>query len=137
MSLTFELFSKCLLFSTILFRSTSTLSPDELAAQSRSIWPTPTIVLLFSPHFKLINLEYLKQTYEFHGVIASGAFGTVYRVINRNEKKEFALKVLEKSQVNIKTSFQAENICRNPCLNFELTVIEFSFQFFFNLDHPR
>lgn len=80
-------------------RSTSTLSPDELAAQSRSIWPTPTIVLLFSPQFKLINLEYLHETYKFHAVIASGAFGTVYHVIDRNEKKEFALKVLEKSQV--------------------------------------
>lgn len=81
------------------FRSTSTLSPEELHAQSRSIWPTPTIVLIFSPHFKLINVDYLHETYKFHGIIASGAFGTVYHVINRKEKKEFALKVLDKSQV--------------------------------------
>lgn len=87
------------IFST--FRSTSTLSPDELTAQSQSIWPTPTIVLLFSPQFKLINLEYLNETYKFYGLIASGAFGTVYRVVDRNEKKEFALKVLEKSQVKL------------------------------------
>lgn len=89
----------CFRFS---IRSISHLSPDELTAQSRSIWPTPTIVLLFSPQFKLINLEYLHETYKFYGVIASGAFGTVYHVIDRNEHTEYALKVLEKSQVNLK-----------------------------------
>lgn len=88
--------------SLYFYRSTSTLSPDELAAQSRSIWPTPTIVLLFSPQFKLINLNYLDEQYNFYGVIASGAFGTVYRVIDRNDRKEYALKALEKSQVHTK-----------------------------------
>lgn len=83
------------------FRSTSTLSPEELTAQTRSIWPTPTIILLFSPQFKLINLDYLNETYIFYGVIASGAFGTVYHVIDRNDRKEYALKALEKSQVQL------------------------------------
>lgn len=106
------------IFST--FRSTSTLSPDELATQSQSIWPTPTIVLLFSPQFKLINLEYLNETYKFYGVIASGAFGTVYRVVDRNEKKEFALKVLEKSQVKLQNKKYDANIFINPLQNIEL-----------------
>lgn len=81
-------------------RSSSKLSPDELAAQSKTIWPTPTIILLFSPQFKLITDEYLQQTFEVYGVIARGAFGTVYRVIRRNDRTDCALKVLEKSQVN-------------------------------------
>lgn len=98
-------------FISSIFRSTSTLSPDELASQSRSIWPTPTTVLLFSPQFKLINLDYLNETYQFHGLIASGAFGTVYRVIDRNEKKEFALKVLEKSQVESQNKNTAQAFC--------------------------
>lgn len=82
------------------YRSTSKLTSDELAAQSKTIWPTPTIILLFSPQFKLITEEYLQQTFEVYGVIARGAFGTVYRVIRKNDRKDCALKVLEKSQVN-------------------------------------
>lgn len=37
----------------------------------------------------------------FDGVIAAGAFGTVYHVIDRNDRKEYALKALEKSQVKL------------------------------------
>ncbi|XP_031625395.1 serine/threonine-protein kinase S6KL [Contarinia nasturtii] len=101
-----------------LTRSTSTLSPEELAFSSRSIWPTPTIVLLFSPQFKRINLAYLHEKYEFHGIIASGAFGTVVRCIDRNEKKEYALKVLEKSQIirdkavrQLKNEVDIQSVC--------------------------
>lgn len=90
-----------IIFLRCYYRSTPKLSPDELTAQSKTIWPTPTIVFLFSPQFKLITDEYLHQKFEFYGIIARGAFGTVLRVVDRNERKEYALKVLEKSQVSI------------------------------------
>lgn len=92
----------CFILCVVIFRSTSKLSPDELTAQTKTIWPTPTIVLLFSPQFKLITEEYLHQTFEIYGIIARGAFGTVYRVVEKKERRECALKVLEKSQVKTK-----------------------------------
>lgn len=73
----------------------------ELLAQTKTTWPLPITTLLFSPHFKFVTPFHLFQTYEFHGVIASGAFGTVYRVVDRNERNVCALKVLQKSQVNL------------------------------------
>lgn len=81
------------------FRSSSRRTSAELSAQTKTTWPTPITTLLFSPHFKFVTPAYLYQTYEFHGVIASGAFGTVYRVVDRAERNVFALKVLQKAQV--------------------------------------
>lgn len=73
----------------------------ELPAKTvtKTTWPISRKTQLFAPYFKVIKPSYLYQTYEFHGVIASGAFGTVYRVVDRNERKVYALKVLQKSQV--------------------------------------
>lgn len=94
------------LLRCLFYRSAPKLSSYELSAQTKTIWPTPTIVLLFSPQFKLITDEYLHQTFEFYGIINRGAFGIVYRVIDRNDGKECALKVLDKSQVNTFSSIK-------------------------------
>lgn len=57
---------------------------------------------------------HLHQTYEFHGVIASGAFGTVYRVVNRAERNVLALKVLQKAQVLTQSGLDWQLMCPPP-----------------------
>lgn len=89
------------------FRSNTRRTSAELTAQTKTTWPIPITTLLFSPHFKYVTPTYLHQTYEFCGVIASGAFGIVYRVIDRTERDVFALKVLQKAQVNLMFSKNA------------------------------
>lgn len=89
----------------MLFRSSTKLSADKLATQTRTNWPTPSVILIFLPQFKLVTKEYLQSKYEFNGVIARGAFGVVHKVTDVQEKQKYALKVLSKAQVNCDDGF--------------------------------
>lgn len=81
------------------------MSGDKLATQTRTNWPTPSVILIFLPQFKLVTKEYLQSKYEFNGVIARGAFGVVHRVTDVQEKQKYALKVLSKAQVSFHDEF--------------------------------
>lgn len=76
------------------------MSGDELTTLTKTTWPIPSIILIFSPQFKLVSKEFLQSKYEFNGPIARGAFGVVYRVTEINDRREYALKVLSKAQVS-------------------------------------
>lgn len=52
------------------------------------------------PEFS-ITTDLLQKDFEIVKTIAKGAFGEVYKVQKLSENKEYALKVLNKSQVSI------------------------------------
>lgn len=98
-------------------RSSTKLSGHKLAAQAKTNWPTPSVILVFLPQFKLVTNEYLQSKYEFAGVIARGAFGIVHRVTDVHEQRQYALKVLSKAQVNFVRTFWSHSNGR-PVLQF-------------------
>lgn len=90
-----------IIWNVCFFRSTSKLSSVELSSQTKTHWPNPTIVKIFLPQFKLVSREHLGKKYRLNGVVARGAFGQVYKAIDVDEQREYAIKVLSKAQVII------------------------------------
>lgn len=67
---------------------------------SKTAWPVSHKESIFLPEFP-ITTGLIQKDYNIVKTIAKGAFGEVYKVNNTSEDKEYALKVLNKSQVNI------------------------------------
>lgn len=55
---------------------------------------------IFQPEFP-ITTDLLQKDYQIEKTIAKGAFGEVYKVKKISEDKDYALKVLSKSQVRL------------------------------------
>lgn len=87
------------------------------------------MILIFLPQFKLVTKEYLQSKYEFTGVIARGAFGTVHSVIDVQEQQKYALKVLSKAQVNSINSIHKHTLNCNGSLTNSLHFTDHSGQF--------
>nr|XP_032517285.1 serine/threonine-protein kinase S6KL [Danaus plexippus plexippus] len=65
---------------------------------SKTAWPVAHKESIFLPEFP-ITTDLLQKDFEIAHTIAKGAFGEVYKVKKLSENKEYALKVLNKSQV--------------------------------------
>jgi hypothetical protein len=74
------------------------LKDENSAAALKTLWPVNCREFIFLPEFKVHNEE-LKSKYEIVDFIASGNFGKVWKIRQRNDTSQvFALKVLEKSK---------------------------------------
>ncbi|CAB3220677.1 unnamed protein product [Arctia plantaginis] len=65
---------------------------------SKTAWPVAHKESIFQPEFP-ITTDLLQKDFEIKETIAKGAFGEVYKVKKISEDKEYALKVLNKSQI--------------------------------------
>ncbi|XP_049873177.1 serine/threonine-protein kinase S6KL [Pectinophora gossypiella] len=65
---------------------------------SKTAWPVANKESVFLPEFP-ITTDLLQKDFEIKETIAKGAFGEVHKVKKLSEGKEYALKVLNKSQV--------------------------------------
>ncbi|XP_026327706.1 serine/threonine-protein kinase S6KL [Hyposmocoma kahamanoa] len=65
---------------------------------SKTAWPVTHQESLFLPEFPITS-DLLQKDFEIVETIAKGAFGEVYKVNKVSEGKEYALKVLSKSQI--------------------------------------
>lgn len=65
---------------------------------SKTAWPVAHKESIFQPEFP-ITTDLLQKDYQIEETIAKGAFGEVYKVKKISEDKEYALKVLSKSQI--------------------------------------
>ncbi|XP_063364432.1 serine/threonine-protein kinase S6KL isoform X2 [Cydia amplana] len=65
---------------------------------SKTAWPVAHKESIFLPEFP-ISSDLLQKDFEIKETIAKGAFGQVYKVNKVTEDKDYALKVLSKSQV--------------------------------------
>lgn len=68
-------------------------------AHSKTVWPVAQTEALFLPEFPVGIEEKLKLI--FLGEISRGAFGQVFHVRCATTNKEYAMKVLSKSQVSL------------------------------------
>lgn len=65
---------------------------------SKTAWPVAHKESIFLPEFP-ITTDLLQKDFEIVKTVANGAFGEVYKVRKTSEDKEYALKVLNKSQI--------------------------------------
>nr|XP_021185484.2 serine/threonine-protein kinase S6KL [Helicoverpa armigera] len=65
---------------------------------SKTAWPVAHKESIFQPEFP-ITTDLLQKDFQIEETIAKGAFGEVYKVKKISEDKEYALKVLSKSQI--------------------------------------
>lgn len=65
---------------------------------SKTAWPVAHKESIFLPEFP-ITTDLLQRDFEIHETIAKGAFGEVCKVKKLSVNKDYALKVLNKSQV--------------------------------------
>lgn len=65
---------------------------------SKTAWPVAHKESIFLPEFP-ITTDLLQKDFDVVQTIAKGAFGEVFKVRKVSENKEYALKVLSKSQV--------------------------------------
>ncbi|CAH1638305.1 unnamed protein product [Spodoptera littoralis] len=65
---------------------------------SKTAWPVAHKESIFQPEFP-ITTDLLQKDFQIEETIAKGAFGEVYKVKKISENKEYALKVLSKSQI--------------------------------------
>ncbi|XP_055710333.1 serine/threonine-protein kinase S6KL [Phlebotomus papatasi] len=79
-------------------RSDSSKSHNQDLILSKSSWPVAQREHLFLPHFK-IHRGPEDQKYITSRYLASGGYGKVYSVVEKDTCKEYALKVLSKSQI--------------------------------------
>lgn len=66
--------------------------------ESKTTWPIRRIEAIFLPEFTFQE-NLIKLNYNILQSIARGAFGTVHKVKNLQEDKEYALKILSKAKV--------------------------------------
>lgn len=71
---------------------------------SKTAWPVAHKESIFLPEFP-ITTDLLQKDFDVISTIAKGAFGEVVKVKKLSENKEYALKVLHKSQVSNSVSF--------------------------------
>lgn len=65
---------------------------------SKTAWPVAHKESIFLPEFP-ITTDLNQQDFEIETTIAKGAFGDVYKVVKLSQNRNYALKVLSKSQV--------------------------------------
>ncbi|KAJ8731256.1 hypothetical protein PYW07_004420 [Mythimna separata] len=65
---------------------------------SKTAWPVAHKESIFQPEFP-ITTDLFQKDFQIEETIAKGAFGEVYKVKKISEDKEYALKVLSKSQI--------------------------------------
>lgn len=88
-----------ILKATSYFRWNDSTLKNPLEA-SKTAWPVAHKESIFQPEFP-ITTDLVQKDFEIEETIAKGAFGEVYKVKKISEDKEYALKVLNKSQVCI------------------------------------
>lgn len=78
------------------WKATSTLPYNT----SKTVWPVKQLESCFLPDFSL-RVTFSEHNYNILKEIASGAFGKVYKVQQKDTEEIFALKVLSKSKVSL------------------------------------
>ena len=89
--------TKINIFYILNFRWNETTLADPLNL-SKTCWPVSHIESIFLPQFKIANSE---SKYTIVDFIARGAFGKVFKVVEKESGTEYALKILSKAQVKI------------------------------------
>uniref|UniRef100_A0A6M2DU29 Putative serine/threonine protein kinase n=1 Tax=Xenopsylla cheopis TaxID=163159 RepID=A0A6M2DU29_XENCH len=79
------------------YRSKKSELPKNLT-ESKTTWPIRRIEAIFLPEFTFQE-NLIKLNYNILQSIARGAFGTVHKVKNLQEDKEYALKILSKAKI--------------------------------------
>ncbi|KAL1450465.1 hypothetical protein WDU94_002831 [Cyamophila willieti] len=93
----------------------STLNNPYKASQTA--WPVPQIEALFLPEFS-IQGSVTSDHFEMKEFIAQGSYGKVYRAIKKDTNQEFAIKILNKSQIlsedlvaQVKAEVKIQSMC--------------------------
>ncbi|XP_072161707.1 serine/threonine-protein kinase S6KL isoform X3 [Bemisia tabaci] len=78
-------------------------------ALSKTAWPVAQVEAAFLPEFR-IGSEVSNDSFEVLSEISKGAFGVVYKVMKKDSKELFAMKILQKYQIiNDKAVQQVKN----------------------------
>lgn len=83
------------------WKTASTLPYDA----SKTVWPVKQLESSFLPDFSL-RATFSEHNYNILEEIASGAFGKVYKVQQKDTQEIYALKVLSKSKVSLIKMFK-------------------------------
>lgn len=92
---------------------------------SKTAWPVAHKESIFLPEFP-ITTDLLQRDFQIENTIAQGAFGKVYKVSKFSDNKQYALKVLSKSQVKILyylLMFLILNICKYNTSDLRISLI--------------
>lgn len=74
-------------------------STPDLAKLSKTYWPVPYIESTFLSHFNIATAN-LNGKFKFQSYLEKGASGSVYRVKSTENDQEYALKIIQKSNVS-------------------------------------
>lgn len=85
---------------------------DEKSAV-KTLWPVACREFLFLPEYKVQHGD-IEKKFEIITFVAKGAFGSVYKVRQIKDSQVFALKVLEKSKVEVSRIYLQPCITNSP-----------------------
>lgn len=86
---------KCIFSLT---RSRSIGALDDKLGSSKTVWPVARSEAMFLPEFK-VRTDPRETNYNFLKLIARGAYGRVYKVLNRSNGQTYALKMISKAKI--------------------------------------
>ncbi|XP_043272816.1 serine/threonine-protein kinase S6KL [Venturia canescens] len=79
-------------------RSRSIGTLDDRLGSSKALWPVGRSEALFLPEFRVRN-DPARSNYRILELIATGAYGRVYKVLKGSEDKIYALKMISKAKI--------------------------------------
>lgn len=65
---------------------------------SKTTWPVPLSEALFLPDFN-VNEDSVSLEYSLLEYLSKGAYGSVHKVLKRDTRQIYALKVMQKSRI--------------------------------------
>lgn len=78
---------------------------ESVADASKTFWPVAVVEAMFLPEFP-IKVKVDEMSFQVVETIARGAFGKVVRVVKKDTKRSYAMKILSKAQVIVESAVQ-------------------------------
>ncbi|XP_063983667.1 serine/threonine-protein kinase S6KL [Diachasmimorpha longicaudata] len=93
-----SVYEECRPWSRISRRTWSEGTLNDPLNSAKTAWPVPRFEAIFLPEFK-VREEPIKIHYTFIEIISKGAYGRVYKVEDKKDKRVYALKMISKSRI--------------------------------------